>query len=137
MTKILISDENILVQEFLLQNKKILVVDDYEETQELTKIFLEFTSANIFLAQNGKQAVDCVMNETYDLILMDMQMPVMDGYSAILEIRKMGITTPIIAVTGLVRKEDEKRCFDVGCDAHLAKPYNRLGLIRSVYDTIV
>ncbi len=101
---------------------RVLVVDDGETNRKLIQFVLSRAGAKVFQAENGQQAVDRVMAEPFDLILMDMQMPVMDGYHATAELRTRGITVPIIALTANAMKGDEVRCREVGCSGYLAKP---------------
>jgi CheY-like chemotaxis protein len=95
------------------------------------------------LAENGKIAVEKFKNQRYDLVLMDIQMPIMDGYEATrimrnlekekLQQRGMEIHTPIIAMTANALKEDEEKAFASGMDAHLAKPFSAEKLINIVH----
>ena len=88
----------------------------------LIKTLLDKMGLQTVLAENGKQAVDRVAEETFDIILMDIQMPVMNGYRATQILRDKGITTPIIALTANAMKGDSAKCREAGCDDYLAKP---------------
>lgn len=117
---------------FSFVGKKILVVEDSLDNQLLAQQFLGIAGAQIAVANNGQEAIDTVSKTDYDLILMDMQMPVVDGYTATSHLRKMGCTMPIIALTAHAMKEDLEKCINVGCNGYLSKPYRRDGLLTLV-----
>lgn len=103
----------------------VLVVEDNEVNRIVIEALLaEFKVTNIKVAVDGQQAIDACKRERFDIILMDMQMPVMDGTEATKHIRKMAnyAETPIIALTANVLKEDKQRCYDAGMDDFIAKP---------------
>ena len=94
------------------------------------------TGAEIEFAMDGKQALDSVdsamqSNEPFDLILMDMQMPVMDGYLATVKLRESGNNIPVIAVTAHALEGDREHCLDSGCNEYLTKPINKELLIET------
>ena len=108
----------------------ILVAEDNPVNQELTKAMVEKAGHDCTLVHDGQQALDTVVQASrdgapFDMVLMDMQMPEMDGLKASQEIRNAGIdggTLPILAVTANAYSEDVQRCVDAGMQAHLAKP---------------
>jgi signal transduction histidine kinase len=102
--------------------KKILLVEDVEVNRMIVSALLEDTGCIIDEAENGQVAVNMVKNTAYSLILMDMQMPVMDGLTATREIRKFNKDIPIIAMTANAFKEDAEACISAGMNAHVAKP---------------
>jgi signal transduction histidine kinase len=122
------------------KSAKILLVDDSEINRLIVKEYLKNTNYIITEAENGIIALDKATSEKFDIILMDMQMPVMDGFSATLEIRKWEQEqttrghTPIIAVTAYTTKEDEEKVLLVGCDQHLAKPILKENLLKVLRD---
>jgi signal transduction histidine kinase/ActR/RegA family two-component response regulator len=117
-----------------LRQKHILIVEDNLVNQRLALRFAEKLGYTTDLAENGQQAVDLVMAKQYTLVLMDCQMPVMDGFEATQEIRKreVGRYTPIIAVTARAMKEDEQRCLAVGMDAFVPKPLDLAKLAQVI-----
>jgi PAS domain S-box-containing protein len=110
--------------------KTILVSEDIQSNFHMIQIMLEKTNAILLYAEDGKQAVDtCRNNENIDLVLMDIQMPVMNGYEAASEIRKLRPQLPIIALTAYAYEEDKIRCLDAGCSDFISKPIDRYELI--------
>ncbi len=102
--------------------KRILVVDDSNENRELVKLVLADSDIVVAEAENGLKAVEAALREPFDLILMDMQMPVMDGYTATRQLRTQGISIPIIAFTAHALTGFEKSILEVGCTGYLTKP---------------
>ena len=103
----------------------VLLVEDNEFNQQVATEILEGFGANVELASNGAVAVTKVTFGTFDAVLMDMQMPVMDGITATQEIRKLGFTNlPIVAMTANAMQQDRERCLAAGMDDHLPKPVN-------------
>jgi len=120
-------DEHLYINPELLRTKKslqILVAEDVEQNAELLRIRLEALGHNITWAVNGLKAVEAFHSKAFDIVLMDIQMPIMDGLQASGKIRELpnGETTPIIALTASVLHEDRKACFDAGMDGFVSKP---------------
>jgi len=101
---------------------RILVVEDIPANQVLLRIMLERMGMQVTVADNGKDAVEKALREPFDLIFMDIQMPVMNGYEAAMALREKGLSIPIIALTAHVMKGDEEKCLEAGCNEHLPKP---------------
>ena len=103
----------------------ILVVEDNPVNQKLLVIFLEKAGFNVTVASNGQEAVDIIKNNReFNVIFMDIHMPVMDGVSATKLIREMGVELPIIALTANVIKEDVDKFLANGMNDYIAKPIN-------------
>ncbi|MBL7686823.1 MAG: response regulator [Bdellovibrionaceae bacterium] len=115
-----------------LAGKKILVVEDSLDNQLLADLFLTKSGAHVEFANNGLEGVEKAWDSRFDIVLMDIQMPVMDGYAATRELRERGCRTPIVALTGFAMKEDRERCLKAGCDDYLSKPFDRSSLVRCV-----
>jgi CheY-like chemotaxis protein len=116
--------------ESALFSGSILVAEDVRTNQVLIKTLLEQLGLEVMIAEDGEQAVQQALTGQFDLIFMDIQMPNMNGYEATEELRKKGIATPIIALTANTIEDDDKKCFDAGCDDYLAKPVDRRQLIE-------
>lgn len=112
-----------LVLPELGQTLRILVVEDNLVNQELALIYLNMLHCNADLANNGEEAVLKLSEQSYDLILMDIQMPKMDGIAATLEIRKTDSITPIIAMSAHALSKEKEKCFNIGMNDYIAKPF--------------
>lgn len=104
---------------------KILVAEDNPSNQKLITILLKKMGLEVTIADDGQIAVNKCQNETFDIILMDMQMPNMNGYDATRVLRSQNIKTPIIAVTANAMMGDEDKCLEAGCDSYISKPIDR------------
>ncbi|GAA5511072.1 ATP-binding protein [Novipirellula caenicola] len=102
----------------------VLVVDDGEANRRLIELVLTRAGAVVTSAENGLEAIRLISESDFSLVLMDMQMPVLDGYTATRRLRECGVTTPIIALTGNAMKGDREKCLEAGCDDFLTKPVN-------------
>ncbi len=106
---------------------RILVTDDNEANQQLIGIRLIRAGAEVVTALNGQEALDRVResieeDRPFDVLIMDMQMPVLDGYEVVRRLRAGGFTTPIIAVTAYAMSDDREECLRLGCDDFISKP---------------
>ncbi|MDD5094655.1 MAG: PAS domain S-box protein [Dehalococcoidia bacterium] len=120
-----------------LEALRILLVEDNADNRLLVQSFLKKTPYQIDTAENGEIAVERFKATDYDLVLMDIQMPVMDGYTATGEIRKWEKaqgrdSTPIIALTAHAAREDELKSLQMGCTAHLTKPIKKAHLLDAI-----
>jgi signal transduction histidine kinase/DNA-binding response OmpR family regulator len=111
---------------------RVLVVEDLPENQGLLRLYLRGSGFAVEVAENGAQALESCARNRYDLIIMDLQMPVMNGYEAISELRRRRISVPVIALTAHAMKEDRDRCLAAGFNAYLAKPFRKEELIRLI-----
>jgi CheY-like chemotaxis protein len=109
---------------------RVLVAEDEEASQMLAKTLLEKMNLDVIIAADGNEAMQKVLTHEFDLILMDIQMPRMNGYEATKALRKQGITTPIVALTAYAIKGDDKKCLEAGCDDCLSKPLDRSELLK-------
>ncbi|MDH5184823.1 MAG: ATP-binding protein [Gammaproteobacteria bacterium] len=110
---------------------KVLLAEDNQDNQNLFSIYLNKCGLEPDIAHNGQQAVEFVLNNDYDLIFMDMQMPIMDGIEATSSLRKKGFSTPIVALTANAMKEDMDQFYGAGCDEFLTKPLKRDKLLAT------
>ncbi|RYZ51307.1 MAG: response regulator, partial [Proteobacteria bacterium] len=117
---------------FLLKDLKILVVDDSPDNRFLLTRMLKYQGADIIEASDGQEAVERAMSESFDVVLMDIQMPRMDGYSALAELRSRNYSKPIIALTAHAMKEEREKMLKAGFDGHVAKPVNQALLFDSI-----
>lgn len=114
-------------------NKTILVVDDYENARTLIKMALEGTGVQIIEAQNGEEAVSQYKNNpNIDLVLMDLNLPVMDGFEATQKIRELCPDAYIIAVTAYSGKSDKEKALEAGCNEVITKPFDIAFLVSAV-----
>jgi two-component system, sensor histidine kinase and response regulator len=112
----------------------VLLVEDNLINQEVASELLQEVGVQVVIAENGKVAVDKATDSRFDLILMDVQMPVMDGYEATRAIRRLPLHqhTPIVAMTAVAFEEDRQKCFEAGMNDHLGKPVEPEVLFRSL-----
>lgn len=104
---------------------RVLLVEDDAAMARLTKFLLEALNAEVEIATNGRVAVEKATQMAYDAILMDMELPELDGFEAARQIRQHGYSGLIVATTGLSRAEDAQRCIAAGCNRHVPKPLSR------------
>lgn len=104
-------------------NYKILVAEDNKTNQTLLKFILQQWNLSYDLAENGQQVLDILSKEKYDLVLMDIQMPIMDGYEAASRVRKeLGLNIPMIAMTAHVLPTEKQKCIQAGMNDYISKP---------------
>lgn len=109
--------------DFDFSDKVVLVVEDNQISFKLMNAVLTQVKTNVVHAVNGKEAIDlCDSGQHFDLVLMDMQMPEVDGLEATRIIKQMKPELPIVATTASTYDENAQACMDAGCDGYLAKP---------------
>ena len=103
----------------------VLLAEDNPDNQHLFSMYLKRFGVSLDIAHNGQQAIEFALRDNYDIILMDMQMPIMDGIEATRDLRNKGVKTPIVALTANAMKDDMDRFYSAGCDNFLTKPIKR------------
>ena len=111
---------------------RVLIAEDNPSNLILVKLLLEKAGCEVETAVDGLEAINKSKEQELDLIIMDMQMPNMNGYKAVAALRKMGAKVPIIAVTANAMTGDEEKCIEAGCDEYLAKPVNHRELLKTI-----
>lgn len=117
---------------FNFKDLKILLVEDVKMNQELATEILTKKAIDVSIANNGKEGVEAVQNHSYDIVLMDMQMPVMDGCQATEEIRSFNRTIPIVAMTANAMTGDKHKCLAAGMNDYITKPINPEEMFRAI-----
>ncbi|RIK73588.1 MAG: hypothetical protein DCC68_24605 [Planctomycetota bacterium] len=117
---------------------RVLLAEDGVDNQRLINLLLHKAGAEVTIVENGKLALESALSaeaagQPFDVLLTDMQMPVMDGYEAVRRLREAGYARPIIAVTAHAMRQDEQKCLDAGCDAYTSKPIEHAALIAAVW----
>ncbi|MEZ5072839.1 MAG: response regulator [Bacteroidales bacterium] len=118
---------------FDFSGKEILVVEDNEMAFALISAMLKQVRAGITRARNGQEAIDvCCSDTPVDLVLMDLQLPQVDGYAATREIKRCHPGLPVIATTANAFDEDREACLQAGCDAYFSKPLHFMKLFETM-----
>jgi len=116
-----------------LDNRRVLLVDDSPDSQRLIATLLRRAGATVVVADNGRKAIEAIAlgsnQHEFDVILLDMQMPELDGYATARELRASGYHGRIVALTGNAGEGDRNRCLEAGCDDYAVKPVGRAKLI--------
>ncbi len=121
-------------EENCLKSVKILLVEDGEDNQALFHYFLEHAGATVFSAMDGWEGIEMAHTLEPDLILMDIQMPHLDGYQATALLRKGGYPAPIVALTAHALVGEKEKCLAAGCNDYISKPVERRKLLRQVWN---
>lgn len=115
-----------------LSGVNVLLVEDNVINVMVANKFLTRWKANVDVAKNGQEAIDRIKAKTYDVVLMDLQMPVMDGYEASKKLRKFKYTVPIIALTASAMAHEQAKIYNAGMDAYVLKPFSPEDLLKEI-----
>lgn len=119
-----------------LRGRSILVVDDSPDNRAIVGLFLKGIGASIVEAANGLEGYELALRQHFDLVLMDIQMPVMDGYQAMQKLSASGYQKPVAALTAHAFKEEKERCIAAGFTGYITKPINRTTLLKGVCNMV-
>ncbi len=118
-----------------ISERAILIAEDNRQNQRVIQILInqKYPLLELFFVSNGKELLEEMDQQEYDLILLDIGMPVMDGYQAVRKIRENGSDIPVVALTANAMGEDEQKCLEAGCDGYISKPID-VKKLHSVID---
>ena len=111
---------------------RVLIAEDDPAIVRLARLYLTQLNAVVDHAENGRDGIRLALENSYDVILMDMEMPVMSGFDAVKELRAAGYSGHILAVTSLSTPQDREACMKAGCDGYLAKPFSKTDLAQEI-----
>lgn len=120
-----------------LDGVRVLVAEDSPDNQLLISYFLQGEGAQLVLVENGQEAIDRARAQFFDVVLLDMQMPIVDGFEAASRIRQLHSNLPIVALTANTGDEAERQCLEAGCSHFMTKPINRRLLVELVSELVV
>lgn len=122
----------------LPQNTHVLLCENGDTNRHLVELILKKAGMTVTSVINGQLGFNAIQAnpEEFDLVLMDMQMPVLDGYAATTQLREIGYHRPIIALTAHAMRGDQQRCLDAGCTSYVAKPIDITRLLRLISDLL-
>ena len=114
-----------------MEHKKVLIAEDDKDITEILSLYLEKNNFEIYIADNGKKALNIVQTKKIDIALVDIMMPIMNGYELIKEIRKKS-HIPVIIISAKNMEKDKILGLDIGADAYITKPFNPLVVVANV-----
>lgn len=117
------------MEEHIIEGKNILVVEDEPSNYDLISVFLKKYDPELTWVLDGEDAVDSCRNQHFDIVLMDIQLPVMNGLEATKIIKELDASLPVIAQTAYAMSQDRQKALDAGCDDYIAKPMKRKDLV--------
>ena len=120
----------------MVNAKNILIVDDSDELTNVIADFLRMFGFSVYTAKDGVDALECLEGKSMDIVVSDIHMPRMDGYTLMTEIKTRYPRTPIILITGFGVSEAKKLAFEKGADAFVAKPFH-LKDLKGVIDSVI
>jgi signal transduction histidine kinase len=116
----------------VLQGLRVLLTEDSPDNQKLIATYLQKEGANVQFANNGAEGVELALAQDFDVVVMDIQMPVLDGHGAAQQLRQVKYSKPLVALTAHAMKEERVRCFESGFTEFLTKPVDRSSLIEAL-----
>lgn len=116
----------------ILAGLNVLFADDSPDNQVIVSHMLKSAGANVAVVDNGQAVLDSLRERSYDVVLMDVQMPVMDGFEAVARIRNEGKTIPVIALTAHALRGDREKCLDSGFTDYISKPIEFSALLEQL-----
>lgn len=119
-----------------LDNVRVLLVEDSVDNQILISTFLNKARAVVETANNGEEGVEKALSSDYSIVLMDIQMPVLDGYAAFQKLKAAGYKKPVIALTAHALVKEKEKAFELGFTDYLTKPVNRQALVTAIADAV-
>lgn len=122
---VIVTRENLIKQEQPAVRGKILLAEDNKDIQALVNMFISKIGAELDIVDNGRMAIEMVGSGKYDLVLLDLQMPVMGGLEAVEEMRRKGYDKPVVAMTANAMQKDKEDCLAAGFDGFISKPINK------------
>jgi CheY-like chemotaxis protein len=128
LTKSATTDAPLLVESVASGTRHVLLAEDNPTTQTLISILLQQMGIKLTIVDDGQAAIDFLADKKVDLILMDCQMPKLDGFETTTQLRAQGVSTPIVALTAYARAEDEEQCLAAGMNDFLSKPFRQAEL---------